>query len=378
MLGEDVDTRMGSALKLRSPAGLTVIGIGATLGAAAAVIYVLLKFGHGTKAVSDNAALIGALIALGGVFTTQLVNSALEAQRAEQARKTQQTQRERDREIERAQRERELEVGSQRAQDAAAQAYLDQMTVLLLDKDRPLRHSEYGDEVRTLARARTLAVLSRLDGTRKRNVVQFLHDSDLIGKRSTLVELELADLSEAVLERAVLPRVNLRNATLRKADLSGAVLSEADLSGANLVGAALNWVGLARATLYETYLGSADLRRANLSGADLRRATLYQADLRGADLSGATLSGATLRKADLREADLSGADLRKVDLREADLSGADLSGAKLRGAEGFTNEELEQQAQSLKGATMPNNRKYENWLKDKEGRKEDGENSGPS
>ena len=129
---------MGSTLKLRSPAVLTVIGIGATLVLSAAVIVVLLRFGGGAKAVSDNAALIGALVALGGVFTTQLVNSALEGQRAQQARETQQeqwehdretqqAQRERDREIAQAQRERELEVGSQRAQDDALQAYLDHM-----------------------------------------------------------------------------------------------------------------------------------------------------------------------------------------------------------------------------------------------------------
>jgi len=35
-------------------------------------------------------------------------------------------------------------------------------------------------------------------------------------------------------------------------------------------------------------------------------------------------------------------------------------------------------ALSLKGFTMPNGRKYEDWLKDKEGRGEDGENSGSS
>ena len=40
------------------------------------VVIALLQAG-GTKAVSDNAAIIGALVALGGVFTTQLVNSAL-------------------------------------------------------------------------------------------------------------------------------------------------------------------------------------------------------------------------------------------------------------------------------------------------------------
>src|SRR5829696_207426 len=108
---------MGSALKRRRPAVLTVVGVGATLGITAVVVVVLLRFGGGTKSVSDNAALIGALVALGGVLTTQLVNSALEAQRAQQARETQQEQWERDRAIAKEQWARELEVGRQRAQD---------------------------------------------------------------------------------------------------------------------------------------------------------------------------------------------------------------------------------------------------------------------
>jgi hypothetical protein len=37
-----------------------------------------------------------------------------------------------------------------------------------------------------------------------------------------------------------------------------------------------------------------------------------------------------------------------------------------------------QQSRSLKGATMPNGQKYEEWLKDKEGRGEDRENSSRS
>jgi hypothetical protein len=43
----------------------------------------------------------------------------------------------------------------------------------------------------------------------------------------------------------------------------------------------------------------------------------------------------------------------------------------------ITEQELERQAKSLEGATMPNGQKYEEWLKDKEGSGEDAENSGP-
>jgi uncharacterized protein YjbI with pentapeptide repeats len=59
----------------------------------------------------------------------------------------------------------------------------------------------------------------------------------------------------------------------------------------------------------------------------------------------------------------------------ADLSGTDLSGANLNGAERWTEEQLSA-AESLERATMPNGQKYEEWLKDREFHKEDGENDG--
>jgi hypothetical protein len=99
------------------------------------------------------------------------------------------------------------------------------------------------------------------------------------------------------------------------------------------------------------------LSGAHLVGANLERSYLQDVALNGVDLSGAVL----------READLSGADLRDADLKDADLSGA----------KGVTNEKLYEQATCLKGATMPNGQKYEEWLKSKD-RRENRENSGTS
>jgi uncharacterized protein YjbI with pentapeptide repeats len=98
------------------------------------------------------------------------------------------------------------------------QAYLDQMSQLLLDKDKPLRQSEEDSEVRILARARTLTVLARLDGLHEVQVVQFLYESDLIAAdRPVVLDLGGADLSFA---------------NLIGADLSDAVLGRAHLSNA--------------------------------------------------------------------------------------------------------------------------------------------------
>src|SRR5215207_5223511 len=69
-------------LKLRSPAVLAAIGVVATLVLALLVI-VILQLRGDANAVSDNAAVIGALLALGGVGTAQMVSIALDQRRTE-------------------------------------------------------------------------------------------------------------------------------------------------------------------------------------------------------------------------------------------------------------------------------------------------------
>src|SRR5918993_1273936 len=120
-------------------------------------------------------------------------------------------------ENQRAKAERELAV--QRAQDEALQAYLDQMSTLLLEKD--LRDSEAGSEVRTLALARTPTVLERLDPSRKSELMQFLLEADLVeglDGRDQIIELGTADLKGANLTGAVMPFAYLSGANLRGAE----------------------------------------------------------------------------------------------------------------------------------------------------------------
>jgi hypothetical protein len=201
------------------------------------------------------------------------------------------------------QREREQRIASERAQDEALQGYLDGMSQLLTDKERPVHSAQPGDSLSTVARARTLTVLGRLDSGRKRSVLQFLFESGMIYKEQTLLD------EGGLIER----RHNL--ISLEQADLRGADLLGTVLSGTYLRGAFKGW------------------------------ANLREADLSGANLSMANLIYAALSKANLREADLSGANLRE--------------------AKGVTNEQLSA-AISLEGATMPNGQKYEDWLKDRE------------
>jgi uncharacterized protein YjbI with pentapeptide repeats len=160
------------------------------------------------------------------------------------------------------QKMREVKVDNHRRQEDGLQAYVDQMTQLLLDKN--LRsNSKANSEARTAARAGTLTTLERIHHPDKKGIiVKFLWECSLLKKQGA--------------EDAV---VTLEGANLKEAALGGAPLFDADLSGADL------------------------------SGADLRKALL-----RGADLSGADLRKADLRKADLRKALLRGAEVTEKQL----------------------------------------------------------------
>jgi uncharacterized protein YjbI with pentapeptide repeats len=240
-------------------------------------------------------------------------------------------------EVEERRVEADQHIEEQRAQDEALQTYLEQMGQMLLDEDRPLLQSKVGDEVQLLARARTVTILRRLDSARNRDILQFLREAQLVPSNKY-------DIKEHI--------VRLDNSNLSKADLRGANLDSFDLHGTNLSGADLR-----DARLPWSYLRYAKLNGANLRGADLRGAPDQSGD---ADLSDADLSDANLSEADLSYDNLSSANLQGANLSDANLTGADLSDAKV------TSEQLAE-TKSLEGATMPNDQKYEEWLKDKEG-----------
>jgi uncharacterized protein YjbI with pentapeptide repeats len=380
---------MGSNLKWRNhPVLWAAIGLVMTVVLAAGVVLALQRTGD-PKAVSHNAPLIAAVIALGGVFTAQMVSIALEQQRTQEAR----------------------DLEAQRAGETALQNYFEQVGKLLIEK--PLHRASPGDNLSTVVRAQTLSVLEGLDPARKRIMLLFLNESELIYKDKPVVSLEAANLGGAKLEGAYLFRASLTNATLSHTNLNLVDLSEAYLTNANLSNAYLFKASLTNATLRNADLSNANLREANLREADLDYANLRRAPLGFATLSHATLRNATLRyatlsdanlirtnlreadlgdatliRANLREADLSNANLRETNLSDANLIRANLRGAELRdvnlsGARGWTEDQLSK-ANSLYGATMPdgqvlktlnnpNGPTFEEWLKSQD-RKEDAEN----
>jgi uncharacterized protein YjbI with pentapeptide repeats len=218
-----------------------------------------------------------------------------------------------------SQAEQQRYVQDQQARDAALLAYLDKMSELILD--RPLlatsdeeditpEELEKRDAARDVARARTLVALLVVGPERKRDIVRFLYEADLIKSDPDNPGNRVVDLTQA---------------NLTDADLSRMPLRGIDLRGANL---------------------SDGFDEPNTRGANLRKA-----DLRGASLEGAKL----------KSANLEGAKLQDAKLESANLEGAKLQGAILQdGATAETNSELlNQQGAHLKGATMPDGQPYE-------------------
>jgi uncharacterized protein YjbI with pentapeptide repeats len=136
------------------------------------------------------------------------------------------------------------------------------MNILLLEND--LRDSGEGSEVQTLARARTITVLRRLDPSRKTTVINFLVEAELIqsvGEGGPIIGLGGAELSDANLSGIQLSGASLTDANLHDINLGEANLSDADLRGAELDDAILD----------DADLNDANLRNAHLSHANLSR-----------------------------------------------------------------------------------------------------------
>jgi Pentapeptide repeats (8 copies) len=146
-------------------------------------------------------------------------------------------QRSREDRIANRQKKIDQDIATDNQRENALQEYINKMSDLLLNGDLDVLKTQ--DKIRKIARARTLTVLLRLDGRRKRSILRFLSESGFLSKDNLIVSLVGADLSEADLSRAFLKKTDLRKTNLSKADLSGADLSEADLSEADLSGANL-------------------------------------------------------------------------------------------------------------------------------------------
>ncbi len=247
------------------------------------------------------------------------------------------------------------EIEKDRQQQKALEDYLDHMTELLLQAN--LRKSSSSDEVRSIARTRTLTILRNFNGARKSQLIQFLYESSLIGEFTgdrvfeevidlSFADLQYIELTYGKLDGINLPKINVRNSNFEYASLIGANFYLSDLDDSNF-----NYAKLMKANLH------ASLKRVNLVGANLENADLKNANLCGAKLWHTNFKGANLQHANFlfknpylhSENNLEVATLMNVDLSGADLRSAIISPNQLLGVK------------SLSNAILPNGQKFEIW-----------------
>jgi hypothetical protein len=129
----------------------------------------------------------------------------------------------------------------------ALQTFWDNMSKLILEKDKDLLHAPKGTSVREIARTQTLVTLSRLRGSHghKAALLLFLHEANLIKNPDPIISLSptmegersqsVSKIIVAHWNEALLKEADLHDACLRQIDLRDAILSNAILSGADLV-----------------------------------------------------------------------------------------------------------------------------------------------
>jgi uncharacterized protein YjbI with pentapeptide repeats len=305
------------------------------------------------------------MLAIGGFWLNQIQKDREQRainERAEREKRETEQRAKTEQEIAEKRDKTEREIAADNQREAAFQAYLDKMSELLLNEHLGCELTLKGEltpkeeEVRKIARVRTLTVLRRLDGIRKASVLQFLQESGLIHKNERIIDLSGADLSRANFYRGFNPDKSGEfiggdadlTAVIARSYLNKTDLSNADLSGTNLSEANLSFSNFGGANFRSADLSNANLHKSNLNHADLSYAILFRADLSHTDLNHADLSNALLCRVNFGAANLTGTNLKDADLRDADLSGVTST----------TIEALEKQARSLKGATMPDGSKH--------------------
>ena len=272
----------------------------------------------------------------------------------------------------------EISVAQTRANQQALESCLEYVSeqVLALSSTVTPLHLQTA-----VIRARVLEVLSWLndDQDRRDQLLRFLRDTELLmgsaeGRTPKIeplfddAEIANLNLSGAILSGATFVGCRFSNVNLEKADLSNTVFDRANMNGAVLRGA-----NLANARLQNVHLSKADLSDANLTGAKLTGAImpkarlvavsttvdlpetsppecdLSEADLRGADLSVARLDNVNFRRALLKDTiitadtrldnkwrlvhDLVNHESTNRELNGEDLSGANLSDVSMAGAQ---------------------------------------------
>lgn len=153
-----------------------------------------------------------------------------------------------------------FDLMNEQYQQTVLNSYFQQTSQLLLNPNL-----EKSPQYPAIFRATTQATLAEIEGKRKRYVILFLADSELMKMNYKHLDFPL-----------------LKNADLSSSDLHQINLDQVNLAGANLTQANLQNASLKEANLQKTILKKTNLKNTDLRGADLRETQVIDSDFTNA------------------------------------------------------------------------------------------------
>lgn len=245
----------------------------------------------------------------------------------------------------RTERRNELKIARERDETARAiasddrherelQYYLDKMTELILEKG--LIESGENSEIRVVARARTLTVLSTIDPPRKIQVLRFLREISEGNNFAVLFTMRGANFSgllnkkqdessrgiKAVDQDALgnLAGMYLFGSMIIQMSCTEALFSFSDLRSAHFSHSDLPMSSFGGANLRDVFFWECDLTKSDFASADLSETKFFQCNLTGATFFPRLQRESertTLRGARFWETNLEGAEFERTDLIDA-------------------------------------------------------------
>jgi uncharacterized protein YjbI with pentapeptide repeats len=234
-------------------------------------------------------------------------------------------------------RTRNEENEDNRKQETALELYFDKSSELLLTLD--LKKQKI---ISKILRARTLLLLTLINGVRKKQVLRFLLESSLIELKKPKLNLIGADFSELIFDYGILDDAELKGVIFYKAKFIKLDISNSDISHSNFVSSSFeysqfNLMKGQYSNFSKAYMFSMNFRKCNMvkstfENAILRRAVFNEGKFNRAKFTFADLSRAKIFDSDLSDANFEYSKLQRAEFFKVNFEGSDFSGADFKGS----------------------------------------------
>lgn len=172
-------------------------------------------------------------------------------------------------------------------QNETLDSYFRNISDLIINNN--LLDNNLNNDSKIIARTRTIVAIENLSGDRKGQVLQFLHESNLI--RNNVVDLVGANFKDSEVSGIVLTDISIKGVFFCRSEfvktyLQNTDFSACDFSETNFDGSLLLNTNLSYTKLVNCKLTNIDLTTVNFEGADLTKADLSFSKISKTQLDG--------------------------------------------------------------------------------------------